>query len=66
MRNAKKGDIAQTRQWERGWDAHNTMQLQRLARLPLPEKIEWLEAAQRLVMHMAGARNSTKAEIEPE
>ena len=41
------------RTWEIGWDGHALEQLRRLARLPLPEKIAWLEQAQRLAQHLA-------------
>jgi len=64
MRDPKKGDITQIRQWELGWDAHNTMQLQRLAQLPLAEKIIWLEETHRMVRHIADAKNSKKTEKE--
>jgi hypothetical protein len=40
-------------QWERGWDDHEQQQLQRLARLSLPEKLKWLEEAHRLVRQIA-------------
>jgi len=40
------------RVWEQGWENHNRLQLERLARLPLSEKLAWLEEAQRLVRHM--------------
>ncbi len=40
------------RVWEQGWEDHNRLQLERLARLPLSEKLAWLEEAQRLVRHM--------------
>ena len=40
-------------QWERGWDGHSEAQLRRLAKLPLWEKIAWLEQAQRVANHLA-------------
>ena len=43
--------------WEKGWDGHEDQQLQRLARLPLSEKLQWLEEAHRLVQHLTNARN---------
>jgi hypothetical protein len=39
--------------WERGWDGHCEAQLRRLAKLPLTEKLKWLEQAHRVVKHMA-------------
>lgn len=40
-------------EWERGWDGHNQSQLRRLARLPLGEKLQWLEEAQQLVQRLS-------------
>jgi hypothetical protein len=45
---------ADERRWEEGWDGHEQAQLERMAALPLPEKIAWLEEAQRLVIHLTG------------
>ena len=42
------------RLWEAGWKAHTLAQRQRLARLSLTEKLDWLEGAQRLVVHLKG------------
>jgi hypothetical protein len=39
------------RVWEQGWQDHTLRQLKRLAQLPLPEKLAWLEEAHRLVLH---------------
>ena len=38
--------------WERGWQDHSRRQLERLARLPLSEKLAWLEEAHRLIRHI--------------
>jgi hypothetical protein len=38
--------------WEQGWDGHRRLQLERLAHLPLYQKLLWLEEAHRLVLHM--------------
>ena len=38
--------------WERGWDGHEAEQLERLARLPLADKLQWLEEAHRLARHL--------------
>ena len=38
--------------WERGWEDHRRRQLERIAALPLSEKLAWLEEAHRLVLHM--------------
>ena len=45
-------------QWEQGWGGwggHETQQLERLSRVPLPEKLRWLEEAHHLVLHLSGA-----------
>jgi hypothetical protein len=61
MRNSSEGpDSAQILQWECGWDEHQTMQLQRMAKLSLPEKIAWLEEAQRLILHLKAANASCR------
>jgi hypothetical protein len=38
---------------EHCWEQHELKQLQRLARLTLAQKLEWLEEAQRVVMERA-------------
>jgi hypothetical protein len=47
--------------WESGWEGHAHAQRSRLARLPLPEKLEWLESAHRVVLHIAAARKVAPA-----
>jgi hypothetical protein len=49
------------RQWNRGWDGHSDAQALRLARLPLPEKIRWLEDAQQTVMALEQSRRRPDA-----
>ena len=51
-------DPGEERRWERGWDGHSRAQQERLARLPLWEKLAWLEEAQRLARQLA--RNSDR------
>lgn len=46
------------RYWEQGWEGHERAQRRRLAALPLSEKLQWLEEAHRLVLHMSAARAS--------
>jgi hypothetical protein len=41
--------------WESGWDGHEAQQRARLARLPLADKLRWLEEAHRLVLHLSSA-----------
>lgn len=40
--------------WEQGWDGHEARQRERLSRLPLLEKLRWLEEAHQLVLHLSG------------
>jgi hypothetical protein len=55
--------VPQERVWERGWDGHLAAQLRRMARLPLAEKLQWLEDAQRLAEYIQNHRtDSTGAE----
>lgn len=46
--------------WERGWEGHELAQRRRLARLPLAEKIRWLEQAQRIAEYLAAQRRGEK------
>jgi hypothetical protein len=39
-----------------GWRGHQCAQRRRLARLPLAEKLAWLEEAQRVVSHLQSQR----------
>ena len=51
------GDVPEEeRAWDRGWDEHKRAQLRRLARLPLWEKLAWLEEAQRIARHLGRQR----------
>jgi hypothetical protein len=56
----KNSDPETIHYWERGWDEHKRLQLQRLARLPLADKLEWLEEAHRIVLHLAKAKSITR------
>ncbi|MEK7330660.1 MAG: hypothetical protein AAB113_07645 [Candidatus Eisenbacteria bacterium] len=48
------------RGWDVGWEGHSLAQLRRMARLPLSEKLDWLEEAQRLATRLAaGTRAET-------
>lgn len=56
-------DPRDAREWERGWEGHELAQRRRMARLTLAEKLEWLESAQRLVLHLRrGARSAGETE----
>lgn len=48
------------RAWEQGWDGHRVDQLRRLARLPLAEKLQWLEEAACVVRHLSGSAAEAK------
>jgi hypothetical protein len=41
--------------WEQGWGGHASQQLERLSRFPLSEKLQWLEEAHHLVLHLTRA-----------
>ena len=43
-----ENELNQARYWERGWTGHELAQMRRMARLPLSEKLAWLEEAHRL------------------
>jgi hypothetical protein len=45
-------DPRDERMWERGWEGHELAQRRRMARLTLAEKLEWLESAQRMILHL--------------
>ena len=42
--------------WECGWEGHRSAQLRRMAGLPLSEKLQWLEEAQRLAEQIQASR----------
>ena len=44
---------ADERGWDVGWEGHSLAQLRRMARMPLWEKLAWLEEAQRLAQRLA-------------
>ncbi len=46
------------RQWDVGWDGHQLAQRRRLAKLPLAEKLKWLEDAHRLVQWLERSRRA--------
>jgi hypothetical protein len=58
-RPAKDSDALDQRVWEQGWEDHQTRQLERLGRLPLSEKLVWLEEAQRLVNRLKSQPGDT-------
>lgn len=42
--------------WDSGWEEHRRAQRQRMARLPLIEKLRWLEEAQVVVENLERSR----------
>ena len=46
--------------WEDGWDGHRQAQMRRLARLPMWEKLGWLEEAHNIVRHLQAQREQQK------
>ncbi|OYV97411.1 MAG: hypothetical protein B7X11_06450, partial [Acidobacteria bacterium 37-65-4] len=52
------------RSWEAGWDGHDQAQLRRFARLPLSQKLEWLEQAQEVSDHLSASRKPDVSPIE--
>ena len=56
-------DPREAQVWEVGWQGHADAQRTRLARLPFPEKLRWLEEAQHLLFHLRrgpGPRNGER------
>lgn len=53
MSEGRSDDEVRDRGWDRGFDGHARAQQERLARLPLWVRIEWLEEMQRF---LAGLR----------
>ncbi len=53
------------REWERGWDGHEQAQRRRLARLPLADKLRWLEEAHRLVLALERSRTISSRNSRP-
>lgn len=51
-------ESAGERYWERGWEEHERLQRQRLARLPFSEKLRWLEEAHKTVMRLRDGRDA--------
>ena len=49
------------RLWESGFEGHRRAQMLRLARLPLAEKLRWMEEAHRLIRRIQAGRPSLHA-----
>ena len=61
----KNAGAAGERVWEQGWQDHELRQLERLARLPLSDKLAWLEEAHRLVLYMHGQADTRSQAKRP-
>jgi len=64
---ASREDPASSKEyrWEHRWGKHESMQLRRLARLSLSDKLSWLEQAHRVVIHLQSGRRHQKQHSEP-
>jgi len=49
--------------WEVGYDGHEVAQRRRLAATTFRQKLEWLEEAHRLVLHLERSRERTLARL---
>jgi hypothetical protein len=58
---SSSGDPRDARVWERGWEEHEQLQLERLARLSMAEKLAWLDEAHRIVRHMESQRRQNNS-----
>lgn len=59
MKNLSKNrELQEKHRWEHGWEEHDALQRNRMSRLPLSEKILWLEEAQRMVHSLQASRSS--------
>ncbi len=52
--------------WAAGWEEHELDQLRRLARLPLWQKLQWLEEMNRIIRHLRSQKRPTSPPPEPE
>jgi hypothetical protein len=53
MSAPKASELNQDLHWESGWEEHKHSQFLRLARLPLSDKLSWLEQAHRVVLQLS-------------
>lgn len=56
-----EADPRDARLWEAGWEGHSLAQRQRMARLSIGQKLQWLEDAHRLVRQLERARSASPA-----
>jgi hypothetical protein len=57
---SQEQDSSDQRQWDSGWEGHELAQLRRLAKLSFYEKLQWLEQAHALVLHLQQRRESSR------
>ena len=50
--------------WDEGWDAHERAQLRRKARLPLWQKLQWLEEITRIARHIREQRKPRSSRLD--
>ena len=51
--------------WEAGWEAHTIAQRRRMAKLPLAEKLQWLEEAHALARRLQSQRQPDQPRKDP-
>ena len=52
--------------WEAGWLGHAEARRARIARLPLREKLRWLEEAQLIILHLRRGPESRRDGAHPD
>lgn len=57
----KTNEPGQEELWPRGWEGHERVQLLYWSRLPLSEKLAWLEEAEDLALNLQRARAAREA-----
>jgi len=57
--------LLEERAWDVGWEGHELAQLRRRAALPLAQKIQWLEDAQRMANYFEAHRGEARLLIKP-
>lgn len=56
---SEKEALLEERRWEHGWEEHEILQRRRLSHLSLPEKLQWLEQAHRIVRSLQASRTAS-------
>ena len=46
-------------EWERGWEGHERSQRRRLSKLPLSQKLQWLEEAQQVIENLRRSKRES-------